>query len=71
MVRISTMAKTATKLGLLVFPDGLAATVQGPFFFVSHAVVACFATLAEKPILFSAGQLHRPLPQHCRAWRFP
>ena len=57
--------------GAADFPDGPAAAAQGPFFFVSLAVVACCVTLAEKPILFSAGQLHRPLPQHRRAWHFP
>ena len=61
--------------GVAGCPDGLAAAVQSPFFFVSLAlealaVVTCVVTLAEKPNPFSAGQLHRPLPQHCRAWRF-
>ena len=55
--------------GVAGCPDGLAAAAQGPFFFASLAVVACFVTLAEKPILFSTGQLHRLLPQHCTAWQ--
>ena len=51
-------------------PDGLAAVALSPFFFASLALEApAVVTTAERPILFSAGQLHRPLPQHCRAWQ--
>ena len=60
--------------GVAGCPDGLAAAALSPVFFASLAlealaVVTCVVTLAEKPTLFSAGQLHRPLPQHCRAWQ--
>ena len=58
--------------GVAGCPNGLAAAALSPVFFASFAlealaVVTCVVTLAEKPTLFSAGQLHRPLPQHCRA----
>ena len=60
--------------GVAGCPDGLAAAALSPVFFAglaleALAVVTCVVTLAEKPTLFSAGQLHRPLPQHCRAWQ--
>ena len=60
--------------GVAGCPDGLAAAALSPVFFASLAlealaVVTCVVTLAEKPTLFSAGQLHRPLPQHRRAWQ--
>ena len=60
--------------GVAGCPDDLAAAALSPVFFEglaleALAVVTCVVTLAEKPTLFSAVQLHRPLPQHCRAWQ--
>ena len=56
--------------GVAGCPGGLAAAALSPFFFASLALEAlAVVTTAEKPILFSADQLHRPLPQHCRAWQ--
>ena len=56
--------------GVAGCPGGLAAAALSPVFFASLALEAlAVVTTAERPTLFSAGQFHRPLPQHCRAWQ--
>ena len=61
-MRISTVAKTVTRMGLLVVLMVLQAAALSPVFFASLALEAlAVVTTAERPTLFSAGQLHRPL----------